>query len=67
MSFFSSELQAFTLARYMPMFHNKDVALREMDKDAVAFLGKCSAMGEANIRVHLGATVRTESIAFNTD
>jgi hypothetical protein len=48
------ELQAFTLARYMPMFHDKDVALREMDKDAVTFLGKCSAMGEANIRVHLG-------------
>ena len=48
------ELQAFTLARYIPMFHDKDVALREMDKDAVTLLGKCSVMGEANIRMHLG-------------
>jgi hypothetical protein len=40
--------------RYSIMFFNRDVAKREADKDAVRFLGDCSVMPEANIRLHLG-------------
>ena len=48
------QLQEFVLERYLLMFSDREVALREADKDAVTFLGKCAVLGEANIRVHLG-------------
>ena len=50
----ATEDEEYVLSIYMMMFFDKDVALREMDKDAVTFLGECARMGDANIRVHLG-------------
>ena len=40
--------------RYMVMFPDKEVALREADKDAVRFLADPATLADAAIRVHLG-------------